>query len=184
MTFKNILYTSSKRAKHVSIQVSYPDFIKVIVPNTVSVNEAKIFVKRKQSWIFKQIDKNLSKIKRSVDLNLSDNELLLYKTNAIKHINKLSIKHSLSFQSIAFKKMTTRWGSCSFYNRITINTLVSGLPVYLQDYIYLHELLHTRIKNHSTTFWSELNNLVGSARSLDNELKNRYYIPRFRNNNN
>ena len=183
MISKNIIYTLSKRARHVSIQISYPDIIKVIVPSTVTVEEAKNFVKSKQFWISKQIDKNSIKPKKSVDLNLNDNELLIFKTNAINRIYILSVKHSLSFKTITFKKMKTRWGSCSFYNRITINTLVSGLPDYLQDYIYLHELLHTKIKNHGSNFWSELNTLVGRSRELDNELKNRYYIPRFRNNN-
>ncbi len=49
------------------------------------------------------------------------------------------------------------------------------LPEELLDYVILHELVHTRIGNHSSDFWKELNRLVGNAKALDLRLK-RYNI--------
>jgi hypothetical protein len=34
------------------------------------------------------------------------------------------------------------------------------LPEKLGDYVILHELLHTRIKNHGKKFWRELDKIV------------------------
>ena len=41
----------------------------------------------------------------------------------------------------------------------------------LQDYVILHELVHTKIKNHSLTFWRELDKYVGGAKHYDRLLK-------------
>ena len=72
--------------------------------------------------------------------------------------------------------MKTRWGSCSAKNNINLNMLIMYLPKHLQDYIILHELVHTRIKNHSNHFWNVLDGIVGDARGMNKELKLNYTL--------
>jgi hypothetical protein len=45
------------------------------------------------------------------------------------------------------------------------------LPKEMLDYVILHELVHTRIRNHSKGFWKELDGLLGNARALNLRLK-------------
>ena len=45
-----------------------------------------------------------------------------------------------------------------------------------QDYIILHELLHTRIKDHGKGFWLELDRLTGDAKGIQKELKEKYTL--------
>ena len=45
------------------------------------------------------------------------------------------------------------------------------LPDELIEYVILHELTHTRIRNHKKGFWAELNKLVGDAKALSSRLK-------------
>jgi predicted metal-dependent hydrolase len=46
----------------------------------------------------------------------------------------------------------------------------------LRDYVMLHELVHTRHKNHSKEFWRALDRLVGDGKRLQRQL--RQYQPR------
>ena len=46
------------------------------------------------------------------------------------------------------------------------------LPDYLVDYVILHELVHTIVKNHSQEFWSMLQEKSSMSKEFDKELKN------------
>jgi hypothetical protein len=52
--------------------------------------------------------------------------------------------------------MSSRWGSCSTSNNISLNNFLYYVGYDLQDYVIKHELMHTKIKNHSAFFWKEL----------------------------
>ena len=45
----------------------------------------------------------------------------------------------------------------------------------LIDYVILHELVHTKIKNHQKEFWDMLHIVSEDAKFLDRELK-KYHI--------
>ena len=39
------------------------------------------------------------------------------------------------------------------------------------DYVMLHELVHTKHKNHGPLFWKELDKITGDAKGLSKEVK-------------
>ena len=52
-----------------------------------------------------------------------------------------------------------------------MNIKITRLPLELMDYVILHELTHTRVKNHSGKFWQLLDVLVGDAKKKAMRLK-------------
>ena len=94
----------------------------------------------------------------------------------MSRVEMLAMKHGFEYNQLKFRVMKTRWGSCSAKNNINLNMLITYLPKHLQDYIILHELVHTRIKNHSNHFWNALDSVVGDAKGMHKELKKNYTL--------
>ena len=68
--------------------------------------------------------------------------------------------------------MKSRWGSCTVKNGINLNSWLLMLPDYLSDYVILHELAHTRYRDHGPRFWEYLDVLTeGRSKELRKELR-------------
>lgn len=88
-----------------------------------------------------------------------------------RRVAQLAKTNGFTYNKIFFKNARTRWGSCSGRNNLNFNIHLMRLPQKLIDYVILHELIHTIVKNHSKKFWEELNKYVGDAKALQKELR-------------
>ncbi len=87
-------------------------------------------------------------------------------------IAELARRNGFSYNKVTIRNNRRNWGSCSSQNNISLNLQMMKLPVHLIDYILLHELAHTKIKNHGPKFWELLNEISGGkARELAREVK-------------
>jgi predicted metal-dependent hydrolase len=97
-----------------------------------------------------------------------------YKEKAVEkltpRIQKLSENTGIPYRRVQFRTMNRRWGSCTASNQIILNTEAVKLPYSLIDYLVVHELVHIRIKNHSSAFWAELSKHVRNWRTLDKRM--------------
>lgn len=97
-----------------------------------------------------------------------------YKQKAIEKISprvkKLSDKTGLKYEGFQFRTMNKRWGSCTPANKIIINTNAIKLPFSLVDYLIVHELVHTKVKDHSKQFWNELAKHVKNWKQWDEKI--------------
>lgn len=78
---------------------------------------------------------------------------------------------NLPFNKLSFRLQSTRWGSCSFQNNLSINALALFLEAPLLDYLICHELCHTIHKNHGPHFWRLLSEICPDALRKDRELR-------------
>ncbi|MGN1450558.1 MAG: M48 family metallopeptidase [Eubacteriales bacterium] len=61
------------------------------------------------------------------------------------------------FPELRFKKMTSRWGSCSPKNNsVTLNLKLISVPPECAEYVVCHEFSHFLQPNHSPAFYAEL----------------------------
>lgn len=73
---------------------------------------------------------------------------------------------------VTVRNMRSRWGSCSVDNRLSLSIQLMKLPDHLIDYVIIHELCHTRVKNHGPKFHELLNRMTdGRHPELRRELK-------------
>ena len=65
-----------------------------------------------------------------------------------------------SYKSVSISTAKTRWGSCSGDDKIRFSFRLLYAPKDVVEYVVYHELAHTRHKNHSVTFWAEVQKYV------------------------
>jgi predicted metal-dependent hydrolase len=97
-----------------------------------------------------------------------------YKAKAVEkiapRIRKWSMTTGLNYNGLKFLHLTKRWGSCTDTNNIIMNIDTVKLPFSLIDYVIVHELCHTKIKNHSKEYWAELSKHIDNWQELDEKI--------------
>ncbi len=86
-------------------------------------------------------------------------------------VREIANKFSFSYKKVFVKNLKTRWGSCSSIDNINLNLHLMRIPEHLADYVILHELAHTKEKNHGKNFWKLLDSLAANSKQLNKELK-------------
>ncbi len=81
---------------------------------------------------------------------------------------------NLNYTELRYKKMKSRWESCSSKKIITLNTHLLKLKKEYIDYVIVHELAHLVHMNHSKEFHSLVQNYMQNAKELRKELKYNY----------
>ena len=84
---------------------------------------------------------------------------------------EISRRYQLPYSSVRIRKLTSRWGSCSKDNTITLSYFLMQLPWNLIDYVLLHELAHTKILHHGPRFWDFMEQRMPGSKSIQNETK-------------
>lgn len=89
-----------------------------------------------------------------------------------KRLSEIARDYGFKYNRVTIRNNKRNWGSCSSKNNISLNLQMMKLSDKLIDYILLHELVHTEIKNHSSKFWERMNQLTNNeARELSRQVK-------------
>lgn len=168
-----VLFERSVRARRLNISIKPFRGVRVAMPRAASLQQAENFVQTKLAWIIKHLErmKLLEMQHRTASANAPaiDTDAARRKLHA--RLDVLAVRHGFTFNRLCIRNQKTRWGSCSAKNNINLNARLVLLPNRLIDYVLLHELLHTRIKNHGQGFWKELDRLTDDAKGLARSLK-------------
>lgn len=127
--------------------------IQIIVPPNTDFRSPN-----NQQWLVNVIEQSLRKRAQQI----LPNKVYGYATSFNLEVNSIKINLSKG-----------RWGSCSSKKNINLSAYLLLLPERLINYVILHELAHLTEMNHSSKFWTLLDNYTdGHAKQLTNELKN------------
>lgn len=160
-----VRFMVTRRARRLKLSYSLGEGVRVTVPLGFPLGKAEEFVRSKKDWI----DRRRSELK-AVERECAP---LLKDGNGsgrgvarmlVRRLEALAAEHGFRYNRVTVRAQRTRWGSCSEQNNLSLNVKLARLPDELIDYVLLHELVHTRVKNHGRPFWDELEKYVPQAR--------------------
>ena len=167
-----VKYIGNNRAKRIIISIK-PEYVRVVIPKRQSFKNAQKFVESRLDWI--KTNKQSMNVQLEKKRNLPEIDRKVARKILCRRIGELAQLHNFVYNRVSIRKQKTRWGSCSTKNNINLNANLLHLPPELMDYVLLHELSHTRVKNPSKDFWDELETVVPNARQVDRRLKDYQY---------
>lgn len=161
----------SRRAKHICLTVRPFQGVRVAVPRNVSFKAAEAVAREKAPWLAEHlariahVEAAAQAFNRQAPINRAVARNIL-----VERIEALARRHGFTYNKVFVRNQKTRWGSCSGANNINLNMHLIRLPSELMDYTILHELVHTRIKDHGPQFWEELGKYMDRPRQVDRQL--------------
>ena len=88
-----------------------------------------------------------------------------------ERVRLISCLFNFKYYNITISSAKTNWGSCSHNNRLHFTYKLIMCPEDIIDYIVLHELCHTKVKNHSDKFWALVEKCNPNYKAYDKWLK-------------
>lgn len=79
--------------------------------------------------------------------------------------------HGLRYHGVRISAARRRWGSCGLTNRLNFSYRLVMAPREVIDYVIVHELVHTEVKNHSRAFWEKVAAILPNYRLAREWLK-------------
>ena len=164
-----VLLERSQKAKRMNISVRPFKGVRVAVPKRISFRKAEQLARSRSEWLKSSVLK-MQEYEKICE-QASANAILLDRREAHEilaaRLAKIARRHGYKYNRVSVRNQKTRWGSCSAKNNISLNIKLTLLPDDLCDYILLHELVHTKVKNHGPDFWAEMLRVEPDARALD-----------------
>ena len=92
-----------------------------------------------------------------------NHQLTWYRNEARKYfeqrVQDLAGCFGFKYNTIFIRSQKTRWGSCSKRKNLSFNWKLIKAPLFVIDYLILHELVHTEFMNHSKQYWLKVQSL-------------------------
>ena len=146
-----------KRIKNINLRVKPPDGrIEVSAPLRVDTSFVRAFVREKRDWILRQ-QKRIAASPQGRAAAASPDEVAQWREVVQAFVPSLIAKWEpimgVKAGKIAYRSMTSRWGSCQpSTGRICINVRLALYPPECLEYVVVHELCHLLERGHGPRF--------------------------------
>jgi len=97
-------------------------------------------------WCGENMDKTKTKLIKSIILHFEP-----FIDHRVRYWNQLTTEKTIN--QVRLKNNLTTWGLCSNRGEITISVHTLFTPLWVMDYVIIHELCHLIHHDHSQEFW-------------------------------
>lgn len=133
-------------------------------------------MKRHLDWIEKKrrfIEKCLEDSK---DKELAERDEQELKELVHSLIDVFSRELGVEVNRVYFRRMKTKWASCSPKRNLTVNTLTRYLPAELIEYVVFHEMVHLLERRHNERFWDMVAKRFANYEGCEGELFSYWFL--------
>jgi predicted metal-dependent hydrolase len=111
--------------------------------------------------------RDISKLKKSMEIWFRERTLEKVK----ERIDLYQKYFSVEPKSIKVKEQKKRWASCTYERGLLFNWRCSMAPIFVIDYIVVHEMCHMIHMNHSKEFWNLVEYIIPNYKERKKWLK-------------
>ena len=157
MDILNVSVIRSAR-KTIAIEIGLKGIV-VRAPHKMPDEEIVAFLKKKEKWIERTLQKIETKKNATCDvLTASEINGLAEKAMEVipEKVKRFASLFGVDYGRITIRNQRSRWGSCSSKGNLNFNCLLMLLPDEVIDSVVAHELCHIKHMNHSKDFYDEL----------------------------
>lgn len=170
------------RRKTISLHINDEGELIVRAPYHASKQRISSFIQEKRRWIetkqhamcyqSKQRD-HMRKLLNKEAIERTKKRARSYFKN---RLDDYAERFGYTYTALHLSGAKTRWGSCSADNIIRLNWKLMFANPRVIDCVVVHELVHTRYKNHQKHFWSAVAQLHPSHKEDRAWLKDHAYL--------
>ena len=156
ISYIDVTFTK-KRIKNLNLRVTPNGEVKLSVPVHTSRRYAEQFLQSRSEWIYGALKKAASRRHIKAE-EISYDEACSVLQPLVEQLAPMFEKYSgIKIPVVHYKYMKSMWGICyPDKQAITLNTRLARVPVYLAEYVVLHELVHFIHPNHGAAFHAEM----------------------------
>ncbi|MBL7994620.1 M48 family metallopeptidase [bacterium] len=123
--------------------------------------------------------KNTIQVADSGKEDISRQMVAFYKCEAFRIISERTEVYAhtagVKYTSVRISSARKRWGSCGPSGSLNFNWRLIMAPMFVLDYVVVHELAHIKIRNHSKHFWNCVAEMMPDYRNAEQWLKDNHW---------
>ncbi len=145
-----VYYVRHRRARRYVLRVDIDGRVRVTIPRGGSRREADAFARKHVEWVARQRAR-LPRGGPAVEEHRAMRERA--SRDLPPRLIELARQHGLSVSRVSVRNQRSRWGSCGRDGHICLNWRLVLMPLWVSDYVLIHELMHLKRMDHSPEYW-------------------------------
>lgn len=156
--------TITRKIKNPRLDISKGHLTLIIPPQLENPEQ---LIEQNKKWILSKIEIIENSQNTTLNTNRTQKQL---ETIIQKKITQYTQKYKNTPQTITYRKMKKRWGSCDSEKNIKFNKTLKYLPEQLINYIIFHEYCHLEELSHNKNFKKLVSREYPNYKQLDKEI--------------